>query len=522
MSNIKALDGTAAITIASSTGAVAVSTNVTLGDATTDTVTVNGYMGVGIAPNSTIGLRSEHTALTGSTQVAGQFVPTGTSAATASIRGVFARADTAASAFTVTNAAGFWAGDSTKGAGSTITNQHGLYIADQTQGTNNYGITSLVSSGATKWNIYASGTAKNFFAGDVQLGNGATLKIDDQDSITFGTFSAGTTGVLLQGGTSTSFLAYQAGKERMALGTTEAVFNDAGNDYDFRVESDTSTHALFVQGSDGFVGIGTSSPAARLVVGAAQTCPDPTTVAQFSGTVEICNGVANAYRMQMETDSSTTYFGSNTYYASGWQVFDSGRAPCQIQMTSENLSSHIAFFTSTSNSGNGTEVARVTSDKYLRMASGTGGIQFNGDTAAANALDDYEEGTWTPVLRGNTVNGSYTYSDGYAKYTKIGNQVTVAFSLINITEVSPGTGYIQIAGLPFAKGDNAYYSGVVRYQSLILGGSATSAVIEFIASGSTAVLYLRGIASGYTGIDVNLSGITSGASDIAATITYTV
>jgi hypothetical protein len=40
-----------------------------------------------------------------------------------------------------------------------------------------------------------------------------------------------------------------------------AVFNEAGADVDFRVESDTVDHALFVQGSDGFVGIGTSSPA---------------------------------------------------------------------------------------------------------------------------------------------------------------------------------------------------------------------------------------------------------------------
>ena len=33
------------------------------------------------------------------------------------------------------------------------------------------------------------------------------------------------------------------------------VFNESGNDQDFRVESDSKTHALFVQGSDGFVGI---------------------------------------------------------------------------------------------------------------------------------------------------------------------------------------------------------------------------------------------------------------------------
>jgi hypothetical protein len=38
------------------------------------------------------------------------------------------------------------------------------------------------------------------------------------------------------------------------------VFNEDGVDADFRVESDTNTHALFVQGSDGFVGIGASAP----------------------------------------------------------------------------------------------------------------------------------------------------------------------------------------------------------------------------------------------------------------------
>ena len=47
---------------------------------------------------------------------------------------------------------------------------------------------------------------------------------------------------------------------------TEAVFNNPGNDYDFRVESNTNTHALFVEGSSGNVGIGTSSPAQKLHV----------------------------------------------------------------------------------------------------------------------------------------------------------------------------------------------------------------------------------------------------------------
>ena len=45
-----------------------------------------------------------------------------------------------------------------------------------------------------------------------------------------------------------------------------AVFNEAGADVDFRVESDTNTHALFLEGSSGNVGIGTSSPSAQLHV----------------------------------------------------------------------------------------------------------------------------------------------------------------------------------------------------------------------------------------------------------------
>jgi hypothetical protein len=77
------------------------------------------------------------------------------------------------------------------------------------------------------------------------------------------------------------------------------------------------------------------------------------------------------------------------------------------------------------------------------------GIKFGTDTAAANALDDYEEGTFTPVFRGATSAGSYTFAVGGGSYTKIGNLVTVWISLIDITESSAGSGGWQIGGLPF-------------------------------------------------------------------------
>ena len=155
------------------TGNANVTGNVTLGDATTDTVQVNGYMGVGGAGSANAALNVVSTALTSTAQFGVVGNITGSSAATSQINAVWAGAKTAVAAFTSTNVSGFRVADATKGAGSTITNLHGVYIEDQTQGTNNFGITSLVSSGTNKWNIYASGTAANYFAGNVQFAAGS-------------------------------------------------------------------------------------------------------------------------------------------------------------------------------------------------------------------------------------------------------------------------------------------------------------------------------------------------------------
>lgn len=52
---------------------------------------------------------------------------------------------------------------------------------------------------------------------------------------------------------------------------TGAIFNDGGADLDFRIESDTYSHAFFLQGSDGYVGINTSTPEAPLTINPGNT-----------------------------------------------------------------------------------------------------------------------------------------------------------------------------------------------------------------------------------------------------------
>jgi hypothetical protein len=100
------------------------------------------------------------------------------------------------------------------------------------------------------------------------------------------------------------------------------------------------------------------------------------------------------------------------------------------------------------------------------MASGSGGIQFNGDTAAANALDDYEEGTWTPEVAnvGGTVTGR-TYSAQTGTYTKIGNIVTVTFK-VTLSAKGTGTGNAGLGGLPFAMGNSRDHSSPIFFSDL--------------------------------------------------------
>ena len=110
----------------------------------------------------------------------------------------------------------------------------------------------------------------------------------------------------------------------------------------------------------------------------------------------------------------------------------------------------------------------------------------SGDTAAANALNDYEEGTWTPNVAGNN---SGSYANRYGQYTKIGNLVHIDF-YVEVSGVSYGTSYFRMTGLPFTSTN--WYAGSFmsknhttnnnRWYVLHIGNNAT----EFSAYGSEA------------------------------------
>jgi hypothetical protein len=91
----------------------------------------------------------------------------------------------------------------------------------------------------------------------------------------------------------------------------------------------------------------------------------------------------------------------------------------------------------------GTTVARF-KDLYL-----SGGVVFGttGGAVTSKTLDDYEEGTWTPTVRGSTVVGAATYTTQQGTYTKIGNVVKFQAEIVWTSHT--GSGQLEVGNYPF-------------------------------------------------------------------------
>ena len=117
---------------------------------------------------------------------------------------------------------------------------------------------------------------------------------------------------------------------------------------------------------------------------------------------------------------------------------------------------------------------------------------YLGGTGSANKLDDYEEGTWTPNIGGDS-----TYNEQTGKYIKIGHKVTLWFTLRINQRNTPAAPYI-VAGNPFTNNTSLGGSGIVHYFNSI--------------QNSAIVLTARIDSSGG---NINLSGATGSATTIA-------
>jgi len=292
-----------------------------------------------------------------------------------------------------------------------------------------------------------------------------------------------------------------AGTVRNALeiNPTEVVINEDSIDRDFRVESDNSANALFVQGSDGFVGIG-RTPANILDI-------------EFADGSNVTAGnIGDNSVTGINIINTTNSNGAGTHIKMMANNGSNMTAIAHEQVATN--SSQLLFYTE--NAGTFAQKLRINEVGTMFSAAG---LAFGGDTAAANQLDDYEEGNWTPVMQGSTTNGSPTMSAQNGSYTKVGRIVHLTFHL-TVTNLGSAAGSIQISGIPFNTASNSnkhITTGSCMVDALDFHNSYYW-IVPYASDGvSLITLYMSGDNIGWTPPDVDGSfGIIGSLSYIAA------
>lgn len=126
------------------------------------------------------------------------------------------------------------------------------------------------------------------------------------------------------------------------------------------------------------------------------------------------------------------------------------------------------------------------------------GIDFSADPSApgmtSELFDDYEEGTFTPVVVGTTTPGTATYSTQLGKYTKVGRLVTVEIYLN--WSGGTGTGSLAVGGLPFAIGSNVFSSCSIWAEIALTANNYLSN--RLLSGGSTIDLFNAPVGGGVT------------------------
>jgi hypothetical protein len=135
----------------------------------------------------------------------------------------------------------------------------------------------------------------------------------------------------------------------------------------------------------------------------------------------------------------------------------------------------------------------------------------------ANTLDDYEEGTWSPTLKGDGGGADQTYSVQAGYYTKIGNQVTATFRVI-LTAAGTPSGSAILGGLPFAV-KNAVGTGAGNISNYANLGTALASLTIFPVE-NTSFCYFYGVvlaATSQTGLSPS---VWSNTTILIGSVTY--
>jgi len=350
-------------------------------------------------------------------------------------------------------------------------------------------------------------TAGASVTGTLAVSDVATLSSNGN---TFGNAGSSGRAVIIQAGSSNQAIQFK----NSAGGDATLYVNGTSSSVDYNFNTYSKADALVIK-NDGNIGIGTTSPDKASWGSKTLTIEGPSTSgvlelgrsnstttgnlgvlsfynvgnAEMVDLVAVADGAANSGALKIFTLNAGVY-GERMRIDSSGQVSigksSSNNNPLQVSngsnMLSFNWDVNGAYLSSVNNPNtvykglqyDGSEHRfLVSASERVRVTSN--GLTFNGDTSSANALDDYEEGTWTPafVLGG----GSVTYTTQTGTYTKIGRLVTIQMRIeVNVATTPSST--LEVTSLPFtvstgSKGAISIWATGMDAASKVWAGIAT-------------------------------------------------
>jgi len=188
------------------------------------------------------------------------------------------------------------------------------------------------------------------------------------------------------------------------------VFNESGADVDFRVESDTNTHALFVDGASGSVGIGVT-PSSWVTNGdhkAVQIGTGAAVYGRGTGDEAKAGLMANAYADA--TDDRFEYIGNS--YASHYRQSDGNHSFWSAPSGSANGA--ITFTNRLEIKNDGRGLSQFTAKAWIQF-DGTGTVAIT-DSHNVSSITDNGTGNYQVHFTNNLANAGYSVTSGDNNY----------------------------------------------------------------------------------------------------------
>jgi hypothetical protein len=303
-------------------------------------------------------------------------------------------------------------------------------------------------------------------------------------------------------------------KNRSGLGTVS--INDSGASFSGVVtatsfsgdltgnvtSSSTSTFSNGLNVTGGNVGIGTDNPQA--VLHAYHPTSNTIINVESGDAGAVLNLIDPSQRSSIEQNGTTLKISSDT-----GAEFASSDIRLQVD------GGTIIRAESTGN-------VKIDNGNLVFSTSGTG-IDFSATsdgsgTTTSELLDEYEEGTWTPVFKGAGTAGSYTLSVTEAQYTRIGRMVHLycQFSISSIG--SAGSAYAVIEGMPFDVGSQTL--GSCSLSGVDIATAGTHYHVTRVSGVTDHRLYFFVSQDNASPYDIQVSEFSSGDS-VMVTMMYT-